>query len=331
MNISNIESFVMKLIKWGKKDIHVSEETVKEFEESLQSFPGITSIYHERNLYNKVINKVLLYLYVYKKLYLRRLIPRFYFLNSRFCVLMGEEYEKCMRYFFFSKTNGIYFFDCWPERHRNIENFIKAFGIRTAFFSSERVTQVFSNKFSGIRCEWLPEAINLRGYQFNKYDEKDIDVLQFGRRYDPYHDKIRPFLEVKKRSYLYEKVKGEIVFKDQRAFIEGLARSKISVCFPLSLTQPERAGGISTMTMRYLQSMASKCLIIGSMPDEMHKIFDYIPIVEVDFLDPEAQLLSILENYNSYIPLIEKNYETVKNQHTWEHRCKNMMQILAEN
>ena len=50
------------------------------------------------------------------------------------------------------------------------------------------------------------------------------------------------------------------------AFIDGLARSRVSICVPSSVTHPERAGDIETMTIRYLQSMVSKCVVLGRAP-----------------------------------------------------------------
>ena len=175
---------------------------------------------------------------------------------------------------------------------------------------------------------WVPEAITMSDYHFQDYSRKDISVLAFGRRYDEYHDRIVDRLEQENISYLYEKVKKAIVFPTREAFIDGLARTKISICVPSSITHPEKAGKISTMTIRYLQSMASKCLIVGYMPDEMKPLFDYIPIVEIDMSSPAEQLIGILRNFDRYIPLIEKNYAYIQSHHTWEHRWNSIKTAL---
>ena len=80
-----------------------------------------------------------------------------------------------------------------------------------------------------------------------------------------------------KKSYLCEKVMGEIILPTRAAFIDGLAPSKVSVCFPCNVTHPQRCGDTETMTQRYLQSMASKCLIIGHAPAEMTALFGLQP------------------------------------------------------
>src|SRR5690606_6718308 len=108
----------------------------------------------------------------------------------------------------------------------------------------------------------------------------------------------------------------------QEDFVNGLAEARISVCFPASDTHPSRAGGISKVTMRYFQSMASKCLIIGKAPDEMKYLFDYNPVIEVDNSEPEGQLEEILSNYEKYLPLIEKNYTEVLKKHQYKNRVE---------
>jgi hypothetical protein len=110
-------------------------------------------------------------------------------------------------------------------------------------------------------------------------------------------------------------------------FINGLARSKVSICFPSSITHPERAGKIETMTIRYLQSMVSKNLIIGKTPEEMITLFGYNPVIEVDMEDPVSQLNEILNNYNEYTGLIEKNYSAVVKDHTWRNRWQSIKEI----
>lgn len=56
------------------------------------------------------------------------------------------------------------------------------------------------------------------------------------------------------------------------------------------------------------------------MPEEMLELFDYNPIVMIDFENAELQIIDILQNFESYIPLIEKNYLEVLKHHQWENR-----------
>lgn len=241
-----------------------------------------------------------------------------------FSLLMGGTLESLIPYVFFSNANYVYMYDAWPKFHNEIIKKAKKTNIKTIFFSSYQVTKLFNKLDSGIKGIWIPEGIKFEDYNFVPFDSKEIDILEFGRKYDVYHDKITPVLKANNYLHFYEKQRGDVVFKSRVDFINGLANSKISICIPSNITHPERAEGISSMTLRYLQSMASKCLIVGILPDEMKLLFDYQPMIEIDIENASSQILDILANYESYFPLIEKNYIEVQKYHTWDIRLEDI-------
>ena len=315
----------IRLVSYKDYYGHVSQDTVNEFENAIKATN--TSAQLTSSLSRVFGRRFLKKIMGYNKL------PLAFLKRERihkFCVIMGLEFYKCVLAFLFNRNNSIYFFDAWTHNHGQIEWFIKLMGIKNVFFSSRQVTEMFRKK--GLDCNflWVPEGISVADYRFKDYSKKDIDVLAFGRKYDAHHNKIVTGLQQKGISYLYEKTKGHIVFKDRLAFIDGLARTKISICVPSDITHPERSGIISTMTIRYLQSMASKTLIIGYMPEEMKSLFDYTPIVELDMDNPVQQITAILDDFDSYIPLIEKNYRFVKEHHTWLNRWNVIRQTIAQ-
>lgn len=293
---------------------HVAQDTVNEFQQVIIS-DGVETESTANPV--RLLSQLLL-----------RMIPRHLQRLSlfkrkkvkKFCVIVGKEFQKCLIPFLYNADNSLYIFDAWPVYQDRIENFIRATRVRNVFFSSRYATDLFNAKKLDCRITWVPEGITVSDYKFTDYAQKDIDVLAFGRRYDAYHAKIVGRLEEQRITYLYEKVIKTIVFPNRKDFIDGLARTRISICVPSSITHPEKAGKISTMTIRYLQSMASKCLIVGYMPDEMRSLFDYMPIIEIDNADPAGQLIDILKDFDGHIPLIEKNYAYICRHHTWEHR-----------
>jgi hypothetical protein len=174
----------------------------------------------------------------------------------------------------------------------------------------------------------VPEGITPGDYFLAFTPERDIDVLQLGRRFDKYHRMIAPDLEKRGKNYLYEKQPGTVVFPTRLDYVEGLMRTKISICAPMSVTNPDRAGGIETMTVRYLQSMLSRCLIVGHAPAEMIQLFGYNPLIEIDYRDPAGQLLGLLDRLKDYEELIEKNYRAVREHHTWSSRWQQIKSIV---
>ena len=245
-----------------------------------------------------------------------------------FAVMMELDSARVAPWFIRTSRRSIYLFDAWPARHGEVRNFVETWGIQYAFVSSSRAADRLSELSDRCTFIWTPEGVDPTAYQQRSFIEKDIDVLQLGRKYDLHHALITPALEKARKTYLFERVKGGIVFPTREEFVAGLARSKISICFPSSMTHPERSGDVETMTTRYLQSIVSKCLVLGHAPAEMVALFGYNPVVEMDMSDPGGQVIEILRDFESYLPLIEKNFSLVSHDHTWAKRWDRMAQVL---
>jgi len=325
----------MKLIINIGKRYHVSFDTVKEFEETITSdkINSLTTVQTHRYIYKasylfwqkmkmhySTIKLVTIFNTLYSKT--RKTEPNY------FCILMGPNWEKCFPYFMLSGKKSIYLFDAWPTQHKNILRFANSMNLDHVFVSSSQSALALQSIAPKPVFTWIPEAINPALYRYYDYKNKDIDVLALGRKFDIYHNKIVNGLKNNQRSYLYEEIKGIIVFPTREEFILGLARTKISICFPSSITHPERSENIETMTVRYLQSMASKCLILGQAPKEMINLFGYNPVIEINMDDPVKQLDYLLDHFEDCIPLIEKNYSTVIEQHTWQKRWEKIHEII---
>lgn len=324
----------MRLIR-QKYNYHVSLDTVAEFEEIILSDPSLTSTSEIHRALSKAMfftwktlskHNFLIKRNLYKSAKLKR---RSQTINV-FSVLMGTDFSKCLPFFILPGNKSIFMFDAWPKDHDRIIKFINAFKIKNVFFSASQAVEMIQPKTKNTNCFWVPEGISPNYYKYYSYQDKTIDVLALGRRYDAYHDSTEPYLAKKGINYLYEKEKGKLIFPTREDMLDGFAKSKISICVPSSITHPDRSGNIETMTIRYLQSMVSKCIILGHAPKEMVTLFGYNPVIEIDLNDPEGQIESILNNYSDYFPLVEKNYQTVLNNHTWNNRWSQIKNIIND-
>lgn len=325
----------MKLIK-QKYNYHVSLDTVEEFEQIILADPTITSTNEIRKTFSKAIFLICKFFLKYNKFTKSEInVETKTKLKSNksdlFSVLMGPDFSKCLPYFLFPGNKHLFMFDAWPKEQESIIKFLNFFKIKNVFFTSSQAAEIIQSRTNTANCFWVPEGINPEMYKFYDFKDKTIDVLALGRRYDSYHKQIVTCLENKNKLYLYEKQRGNIIFPTRNGFIDGIAKSKISICVPSSITHPERSGEIEVMTIRYLQSMVSKCIILGHAPKEMITLFGYNPVIEIDSENPEDQILSILNNYSDYFPLIEKNYQAVLERHTWQNRWNEIKLLLNQN
>jgi hypothetical protein len=308
----------------------VSLDTVWEFEEAINFQPGVRLVSSRDSILLHVPNIVWRTLFRALNAQPRHRGPRAHShpVPDLFAILMGPNFRKTMPRFLADGRKSAYLFDAWPRNHGKISCFADACRIEHLFISSMQGAAALNLLVRDTKCHWIPEGITPDNYFLAFKPEKDIDVLQLGRRYEKFHGMIAPGLAKQGKKYLYEKVSGTVIFPTRLDYVEGLARTKISICAPLSITHPERADGIETMTVRYLQSMLSRCLIVGHAPAEMIQLFGYNPVIEIDYNDPAKQLLELLDRLPEYEPLIEQNYLAVREHHTWRSRWQQIQCIL---
>ena len=216
-----------------------------------------------------------------------------------------------------SKFRILYLFDAWPEKYDQIERVVKHLKIKVLFVSSSQAAIQLQKRFSETQVCFCPEACKVEEYEFKPLADRTIDVLQLGRRYDVLHTALMTNRNI---NYLYQKEAGSLIFPTQDLLKKGFADSKISVCFPKSVTHPVESGGLETVTNRYFQSMASKCVLVGKAPAELITLFGYNPVIELDSKDPLNQVMEILNQIQKYESLVEMNYSTLKKNHTWVNR-----------
>jgi hypothetical protein len=222
-------------------------------------------------------------------------------------------------------------FDCWPKFYDWWADYFRRERIRIAFITSRQSAEYFAREFPGMRSVWLPEAVAPEEYYPSKpWTERDIDVLEMGRRYESYHNRIVDKFARGNRVHLFERGAEKSIFPGRGELVDGLARTKILVCFPRSLTDPEVAQGIETVTYRYFQAMASRCLIVGHAPQELIDLFGYNPVIEAQQGEEFNQLEWVLHNLDSIGNLVERNYSRLLEVGTWENRVEQVLVAMRD-
>lgn len=250
-----------------------------------------------------------------------------------FSSLSGIEYIKIFQHYSFqARLKAIYQFDSWTHDNAVNENAFRSFGINIAFVSIRKAAEYFNTlRIPNFKAYWMPEAVRCERYRWLDYPEKTIDFLQYGRRWNWMHEQLLPFCRLKALRYQYpqDRDRDKNQFKNREALLDGLAKSKIVVCVPKTMTHPGICD-LPTVTTRYFECMASKCLILGHAPEDLVALYGYNPVVEVDHADPVGQLAYLQEHYPEFIPLIEKNYRTTQERHQWKNRIDEIGRIIND-
>jgi hypothetical protein len=223
-----------------------------------------------------------------------------------------------------------YAMDCWPPSYPRWEKFFRRNRIQTVFLTARQSAEHFRPLFPQMNSLWLAEAVSPEEYEHQTpLDQRKIHVLELGRKWDEYHNRIERPLQERGRQHLYEKIKGQLIFDGRAALVAGLAGSIVSVCFPQSLTHPERAGNVETVTLRYFETMASKCVPVGRAPRELIDLFGFNPMIEVDLDHAADQLEEIISNPAKYQPMVDRNFARLLEVGTWDARVREMLATLA--
>src|ERR1035437_10145803 len=309
----------MYLVTSGSKN-HVSVITINNLENELLKLPG----WKKKNTIFSWVPEVML-----EKM--GSILKNIYVKNTFMAVIMdiAAFHKRVFPYLTFNSTGkAIYLFDAWEALYPEIQELLIEYNFNLIFISAKKTAEHFSSVLDNKKVFWIPEGITTEHFTFADYENKTIEVLQMGRKYQLYHDNIVDYCKMFNLNYLYEEIPGELIFKSQELFTDALAKTKISVCFPSSTTHPERSGTVSTITQRYFQSMISKCIIVGESPGEMKELFSYDPVIKADLKYPGEQIMDILNNYEAYKPLLERNYNEVRLNHHWRNRAISIAEII---
>lgn len=225
----------------------------------------------------------------------------------------------------------VYCYDCWPAYYDRWEAIFKRHYIQLAFFSARQSANYFSKRIPKMRSVWLPEATDPLAFDRQRpLHEREIGVLEIGRRFDWWHQQVVSGLEYGGVAHHYENPRGKLVFPTRDQFVKGLGNSRISVCFPASLTTPARACDVETVTHRYFEAMAAGCLILGHCPAELEELFGFNPVIEVALENPLEQLLTILADIQTYQESVERNYQRLLEVGTWRVRVSTLGELLEQ-
>ena len=81
----------------------------------------------------------------------------------------------------------MYLFDAWPRYHALIRQTLNALEVRVAFISSRQAAERLNQEAQFTHYEWVPEGVTLDKYEPLDSSQKNVDLIQLGRKHDSYH------------------------------------------------------------------------------------------------------------------------------------------------
>lgn len=234
------------------------------------------------------------------------------------------------------------FWDCWPCYFEKTCEWLRRHQVKTAIFSSRQTAKMMQERFSGKNMEWqrinviwCPEAVDDSVYQKGKLlKDRNIDLLEFGRSNDKVFkaDQLESIIDNKNRNlnHVCTKQNGKFIYTNEQLY-EAMGDAKVTIALPRSITQPEIAGDIETLTQRYWECMFSRMVMVGHAPQELIDFIGYNPVIELsDKISAEELIADVIEHIEEYQSLVDKNRETAEKLGSWNVRMKWLMSELAE-
>jgi hypothetical protein len=216
--------------------------------------------------------------------------------------------------------------DCWPGYFDKTCEWFKRHEVRTAIFTSSQTAERMRQRFPDMNIYWCPEGIDTSRYSAGKeLNDRHIDVLEFGRTNEKVFKAALPY-GIKHICTMQD---GKYIYTSEELF-RAMGEAKVTLTLPRSITQPETAGDIETLTQRYWECMLSRIVMVGHAPKELIEFIGYNPVIEIDYENPNGQICNILQHINDYIGLTNKNRETALLKGDWLARMQGINVFLTQ-
>jgi len=218
-----------------------------------------------------------------------------------------------------------FIWDCWSCYYDKMQRWFKRHRIHTAIFTSRMEMEEMKRRCPEVNMLWCPEAVDGKRYKEGKQlKDRSINLLEFGR------SNKRVLGELTIADHICTLVDGKFIYSNEKLY-DAMGNAKITVCLPKSLTHPEIAQGIETLTQRYWEAMLSRMVIVGHAPQELIDICGYNPVIELpeDRDNINSMIHAIIDNIEKYQEMVDKNRMTALERGLWTTRMKNVAEWLG--
>lgn len=216
--------------------------------------------------------------------------------------------------------------DCWPRYFEKMCHWLEKHQVRTAIFTSSQTAERMQRRFPKMNIMYCPEAVDVSCYKVGTpLEERSIDLLEFGRSNGQLFHRAFP----KTINHVCTYQNGGYIYNNEELY-KAMSQTKITITLPRSMTHPELAGDIVTLTQRYWESMLSGMVMVGHAPKELVDLIGYNPVVELDSAHADEQILDILSHIDPYQELVNRNRAAALKYGDWTMRMKDVMNFLQQ-
>lgn len=224
-----------------------------------------------------------------------------------------------------------FIWDCWPCYYDKMEKWLRKHKVRTAIFTSFMEMEEMRRRIPEIHFIHCPEAVDASLYKAGKeLKDRTIDLLEFGRS----NRLVFSGERLEGINHVCTKVGDKFIYINDQLY-DAMGDAKITICLPKSMTHPQIAEGVETLTQRYWEAMLSRMVIVGHCPKELEELIGYNPVIEAPLNPPKGgkttngMILDILDHIEDYQELVDRNRDTALRLGDWRLRMKEIQKKLS--
>lgn len=220
-------------------------------------------------------------------------------------------------------SRATYVVDPWPSIYCHLIGYAKAQRLTHCFVSFRASALALKSAAPNRNFEWLPLGFNSEVFR-DRGVERDIFAISLGRRHAPFHDALKAYCERRSLTYEYLEGRGSGTLDE---LSELTSRSRYFVTLPPDLEDPIRTGGLSPLTLRYLEGPGAGCRPLGTSPPSGEVELMLPPRAVVECKPDGSDLEDALERAEAdpdfdSLRLATRNH--VHATHTWERRAQSI-------
>lgn len=223
-----------------------------------------------------------------------------------------------------------FIWDCWPYYYDKMEKWLRRHKVKTAIFTSSMEMEEMKHRVPEINYIHCPEAVDASLYKPGKeLKDRSIDLLEFGRGLNLNVNDRKSSANFPKINHVKTLVDGKFLYTEEQLY-DAMADAKITICLPRSMTHPQIAEGVETLTQRYWEAMLSRMVIVGHCPKELEELIGYNPVIEIDLSQPFKQIYDVICHIEDYQEMVNKNFNVALHIGSYKTRISSLKTSLTQ-
>ncbi|MEM6757390.1 MAG: glycosyltransferase [Planctomycetota bacterium] len=183
--------------------------------------------------------------------------------------------------------------DSWPRFDAGLHAFFERFGVQRACFTQRAAVERCRAAMPDLDACWMPESTPPGLYESaTPLADRSIRLISYGRQLDGVNEAMAEVGDA--ATGVFDATACRKRFADMADLRRALGQTRATIAYPRSTTDPAFSGGSETMTLRYLEAVASGTVLLGQAPREMIDLFGFDPVIQAT---PDT-LRSVVQDLN---------------------------------